>query len=397
MNEPQMIGLELIDPNPWQTRQSEDPAHVDEIAHSIKSMGMMQTPTARKVGDRYQLVFGHTRLAAYKLLETLGQDGYSYFPLVIHDLDDEQMAVAAFEENEKRRDLNPVEKAKAVQKMLADFSWTQEQLAEKLHIDRSGISNMLRMLRLPADLLNSVATGTVPVRSAMALLPVYELSGADQVRLNDQFGDTVTEFMSVATNGEINSDSIRKIVDGWMTFLHPEPEQLLLVDEPVVIENDTITAPEESTYVPTPGQFMPPPPSGLHATPTHIDEWLNQPSSEGEDEPETTFRTAAEIYAEETRQGPDASTSTDKEREVQAPQSVPAADHSLEKPAPTTPIIDQPDPNEILFTITWRTNGVVVGYKKPGWPVPKLKFLNNLRPDGVPAVMKEMGIGSDAG
>jgi len=393
MNETQHIGLELIDPNPWQTRQNEDPAHVDEIAHSIKAMGMMQTPTARQVGDRYQLVFGHTRLAAYKLLETLGQDGYSYFPLVIHDLDDEQMAVAAYEENEKRRDLNPVEKAKAVQKMLADFSWTQEQLAEKLHIDRSGISNMLRMLRLPADLLNSIATGIVPVRSAMSLLPVYELSGADQVRLNDQFGDTVTEFMSVATHGEINSDSIRKVVDGWMNFLHPQPEQLLLVDEPVVIENDTITAPEEPGFVATPGQFMPPPPSGLHATQAHIDEWLNNPNNEGEDNgSESGFR-EPEIETSETGEGTDLE-SQNQVVEEQATslqtQPQPTEDHPVEKPAPAELKKDPEDPNAIYLSVAWKTNGVTVSLLKPGWPAPKFRFRNMLKVEMLPEVIREM-------
>lgn len=159
------IPLYLIDPNPWQTRRTEDPAHVEEIARSIKAMGMMQTPSARKVGERYQLAFGHTRLAAYRLLNTLGQDGYDQFPLNLHELSDEQMAIAAFEENEKRRDLNPVEKAMAVQKMLNDFGWTQELIAEKLHIDRSGVSNMIDhkgFSILTVDRPQTAFRGTIP-------------------------------------------------------------------------------------------------------------------------------------------------------------------------------------------------------------------------------------------
>lgn len=398
MNETQLIELELIDPNPWQTRQNEDPAHVDEIAHSIKAMGMMQTPTARKVGERFQLVFGHTRLAAYKLLETLGQDGYSHFPLVIHDLDDEQMAVAAFEENEKRRDLNPVDRAKAVKKMLEDFEWTQELVAEKLHIDRSGVSNMLRMLRLPQDVLETVAAGELPVRSAMALIPIFEVTTSESVRLEDRFGESLTDFLNGAKKGEVNSDVIRARVELYMNFLHPEPEQLPFAKEsenegPVIIDNETITANEEGYDPSMGGQIITSQPSMPQATQAHIDEWLNHSDEEGNNGSELALQPAAEISTEKTDQGPDEPTLLGAEQEVQASQPVPAANTQMEKPAPAAAQVDQPDPNEILFTIAWRTNTVVVGYKKPSWPVPKLKFMSHLRPDDVPAVMKEMGIG----
>lgn len=390
MNETQLIGLELIDPNPWQTRLNEDPAHVDEIAHSIKAMGMMQTPTARKIGDRYQLVFGHTRLAAYKLLETLGQDGYSYFPLVIHDLDDEQMAIAAFEENEKRRDLNPVEKAKAVRKMLDDFGWTQKLVAEKLHIDRSGVSNMLRMLRLPKDVLESVAAGDLPVRSAMALIPIFETTTSEQVKLEDRFGDSLNDFLTGAKKGEVNSDVIRARIELYMNFLRPQSEQLSLVDQPVVIENDTITANEEPVEAPMPGQFMPEPPSKPTATQTHIDEWLSHSSEESEHEPETTFQPPTEIHAQETDQGPEHAASTYSQSEVQATQPEPAKNNPDEKPKIEELKKDPEEPNAIYLSVAWKTKGVTVSLLKPGWKVPKFRFSENLKIELLPSVIREM-------
>lgn len=395
MNETQLIGLELIDPNPWQTRQNEDPAHVDEIAHSIKAMGMMQTPTARKVGDRFQLVFGHTRLAAYKLLETLGQDGYSHFPLVIHDLDDEQMAVAVFEENEKRRDLNPVDRARAVKKMLEDFEWTQEMVAEKLHIDRSGVSNMLRMLRLPQDVLTAVAAGELPVRSAMALIPIFEITTSEQVKLEERFGESLTDFMNGAKKGEVNSDVIRARVDFYMNFLRPEPEQLPFIDGsendvPMIVENDRITANDEAYEPPAAGQFVEPRPSIPTATQAHIDEWMNHPNEEGEDEPEPSLQHAAEFPAEETDPGSDETSLLGTEQEVQAPQPVPAANHPVEKPALEEMKKDPEDPNAIYLSVSWKTKGVTVSLLKPGWPSPKFRFLNMLKLELLPGVIREM-------
>jgi ParB/RepB/Spo0J family partition protein len=387
--EKQHIPLFMIDANPWQTSEI-DQAHAEGLAHDIKENGMMQTPTARPVDGRFQLAFGHHRMAAYKLLSSLGDEQYDNFPLYIHNLSDEQMAIAAFNENEKRRTFNPVDRARAVQKMLESFPWTQEKVAEKLRIDRSGISNMLRMLRLPTFLLNQIAAGEVAVRSAMALLTIYELSGEDQARLNEKFGDTVQDFLASASCGELTSDSIRQVVDQWMKFLHPEPEQLQLVDEPVVIENDTITANEEPADAPMPGQFMPPPPSGIRATQSHIDEWINHPNGEGEDESEPTFEAAAEVPSEEADQRPDNATLSNSEPEVQETQPQSTENHPVQKPVIEELKKDPEDPNAIYLSVAWKTKGVTVSLLKPGWPTPKFRFLNMLKVEMLPGVIREM-------
>jgi ParB/RepB/Spo0J family partition protein len=386
--EKQFIPNWMIDANPWQTSQI-DLVHAEELAHDIKEHGMMQAPTARQVDGRYQLAFGHHRLAAYRLLSSLGNEYYDNFPLFIHDLNDEQMAIAAFSENEKRRTFNPVDRAKAVQKMLESFPWTQEQVAEKLHIVRSGVSNMLRLLRLPQDVLETVAAGTLPVRSAMALIPLFEITTSEQVRLEDRFGESYFDFLIGAKKGEVNSDVIRARVEFYMNFLRPQPEQLQLADGPVVIENDTITADEGPAEDSISQQYTPPPPSIPTATQTHIDDWLNHSGGE-ENEPVPTLQPAAEFFAEEAHEGSEHAASVDAQQEIQATQSVPAADHSVEKPVPAELKKDPEDLNAIYLSVAWKTNGVTVSLLKPGWPAPKFRFRNMLKVEMLPDVIREM-------
>src|SRR5690348_3249528 len=107
-----LVPLDLIDPNPYQPRQTEDTEAVAEIADSIARNGLMQIPSARQVNGRYQLAFGHTRLAAFKMLQE------ECMPLVIRELDDLQMFELGVSENIKRRDLNPIEQAEAMRRYM---------------------------------------------------------------------------------------------------------------------------------------------------------------------------------------------------------------------------------------------------------------------------------------
>ena len=406
--ESQLIPLELIDPNPWQTRQKEDTAHVEEIAHSIKAMGMMQIPTARRVGERFELAFGHTRKAAFDMLNALGiSDEYKYMPLVIKNITDELMAIAAFEENEKRRDLTPVERARAVQRMLTSFNWTQEVVAEKIHVGRSGVSNMLRMLRLPDEVLDSIEQGILPVRSAMALLPIFELSADEKYKLGERFGESYYDFLTVARTGEITSDAIRARVDFYMNFLRPE--QLKLVDvetteiRPEATVTDFTAAPIDQDLSPI--QIDP----VITATQTSISDWEGQQEGtdqDGQDYPQATESSNQVVQEADAGSGqgdlpvPDqAPAGTPSGMDIQpAPENEPGSSAHVEVQKPAAPAApaakpEEPaDPNEILFTITYKTGAVIVGVRKPGMVIPTLRYLAELSPDDVPALMREMGV-----
>jgi ParB/RepB/Spo0J family partition protein len=219
------FDLELIDPNHWQTREKEDTAHIEELAKSILSDGLQEVPAGRtnEDGSRVQLAFGHSRLAAYKLLAALGHEEYKQFPVNIRQYTDEQMAVIAFTENEKRSNLNPIERARAMQKMADNFHWTHAQIGEKLQLERASVSNAIRMLKLPAELQNLVSTEVIPVRSAMALLPFYELNEIQQDAVYE-IDPEAQDFLALARQGQVNSDTIRSKVTGWLDTLFPVAE-----------------------------------------------------------------------------------------------------------------------------------------------------------------------------
>lgn len=176
------------------------------------------------------------------------------FPVNLVDFTDEQMAIAAFSENEKRKDLDPVERAQAVQRMIDGFSWDQTQIAEKLHIDRSTVSNMLRMLRMPAEVLDGIKAGIISQRLAMALLPWYELTEVElAIVLSKDPG--AQDFIAVARTGQMtNSDLVRKHVDELIALSKPDaPQQAGWINESVqepvqeVVSEDVQEIPQEST------------------------------------------------------------------------------------------------------------------------------------------------------
>ena len=389
----------MIDANPWQTSHI-DQSHVEALAHDIKEHGMMQTPTARLIEGRYQMAFGHHRLAAYRLLSSLGDEYYDNFPLYIHDLNDEQMAIAAFGENEKRRTLNPVDRARAVKKMLDDFGWTQELVSEKLHIDRSGVSNMLRMLRLPQDVLETVAAGDLPVRSAMALIPIFEVTTSESVKLEERFGDSLADFLNGAKKGEVNSDVIRARVDFYMNFLHPEQLKLPEIDTatpaepPAVLEvypDPLINAAIEGAA----SEFSEPP-TIQAAQQAELSDWggvTPDQQEEGMNGSSEEIPAMEGVQTQSINQGSGPDASNNEEPKIQAVEPQPVANHAPAVPTAAAAKVDAPDPNEILFNIAWKTHGVVVGYKTPGMVMPKIIYRENLRIDDVPAVMRELGMG----
>ncbi len=394
--EKQYIPLFLIDANPWQTSHI-DQTHVEALAHDIKEHGMMQSPTARVIDGRYQLAFGHHRLAGYRLLSSLGNEYYDNFPLYIHDLNDEQMAIAAFGENEKRRTLNPVDRARAVKKMLDDFGWTQELVAEKLHIDRSGVSNMLRMLRLPQDVLETVAAGELPVRSAMALIPIFEVTTSESVKLEDRFGESLADFLNGAKKGEVNSDVIRARVELYMNFLHPEQLKLPEIEDAAPAEPPAIQEewpdPTFNPITETPENEFSEQTNIPSAHQAELSDWDGIQHEEAMNGSSEEIPAMATVQTESIDQGSGPDASHNEEREIQTAEPQPVENHAPAAPPAASTKVDAPDPNEILFNIAWKTHGVIVSYKKPGMVMPKIIYRENLRIDDVPAVMRELGMG----
>src|SRR5581483_2589626 len=137
------LPIDQIAVNPNQPRKVFRPEALDELAASIKSSGVIQPVVVRRVGQGYQLIAGERRWRAAR------QAGLERIPAVVREATDAESLELALVENLLREDLNPMEEAEAYQSLLAQFQWTQEELAQRIGRDRSSIANSLRLLRLP--------------------------------------------------------------------------------------------------------------------------------------------------------------------------------------------------------------------------------------------------------
>ena len=159
------IPLAAISPNPFQPRRSFKPEELAELENSMRVAGLLQPITVRPVGnDRFELVTGERRLRAATRL------GWSTIPAVLRPLDDRDMLVLALVENLQRADLNPMDEALGFQRLVEQFGYTQQQVADAVGKDRSTIANLLRILALPDGIRRMVREEQLSLGHARALL-----------------------------------------------------------------------------------------------------------------------------------------------------------------------------------------------------------------------------------
>src|SRR5436853_6927320 len=188
------VPIEKIEVNPNQPRKVFDFTALDELAASIRASGVIQPIIVRRYGDGYQLIAGERRWRAAR------QAGLERIHAIVRDATDAQSIEIALVENLLREDLNPIETAQAYQKLLAEFGWTQEELALRIGKDRTSIANCLRLLRLPEEIQADLRSGRLTMGHARALLALPAVS--EQLKLRDEI---LTHDWSVRTT----EDSIR--------------------------------------------------------------------------------------------------------------------------------------------------------------------------------------------
>jgi ParB family chromosome partitioning protein len=160
------LSVYELDSNPFQPRRDFDEAEINSLADSIREHGLLQPVLVRRVDQRYQLVAGERRLrAAVKA-------GWSQVPAQVIEADDRQAAELAIVENLQRKDLNALEKAASFQQYLQRYGSTQDELAARLQIDRSTVSNLIRLLELPEEVQQALHRGLISQGHARALLPL---------------------------------------------------------------------------------------------------------------------------------------------------------------------------------------------------------------------------------
>ena len=172
---PREIPLELIDPNPYQTRSAMQEEQLAELAASITANGVVQPILVRpQANGRFQLIAGERRWRASQLAEK------KTIPAILRQVSDEQAMEITIVENLQRADLNPMEQARAFERLGREFHMTQDQISLRTGKDRTTIGNFLRLLKLPMDVQSRVESGELSFGHAKALLGLQHHPGIAQ-------------------------------------------------------------------------------------------------------------------------------------------------------------------------------------------------------------------------
>jgi len=162
---PKEIPVDQIDRNPFQTRSTVDENALRELSASIAATGVVQPILVRPLaGNRFQLIAGERRWLASKMA------GKPTVPAILRQVSDEQAMEMTIVENLQRTDLNPMEQARAYDRLAHQFKMTQEQMAQRTGKDRASVANFLRLLRLPVEVQQKVETGNLSFGHARCLL-----------------------------------------------------------------------------------------------------------------------------------------------------------------------------------------------------------------------------------
>lgn len=181
------VPLSLVSPNPFQPRRVFDEAELEELANSVKTKGVLQPILVRKLGDGgFELIAGERRWRAAKIA------GLKKIPAIVRPATDAEAMEMALIENLQRKDLNPMEAARAYQRLMKEFGLTQEAVSRALGKERSSIANTVRLLALQTDVQTWVENDQLSWGHAKVLLAITDPE--QQVRLGRR---AVTERLSV--------------------------------------------------------------------------------------------------------------------------------------------------------------------------------------------------------
>ena len=179
---PSALPVSQLQPGKYQPRTRMDEGALNELADSIRSQGIMQPVLVRPLESfdgvqRYEIIAGERRFRAAKLA------GLDQIPVLVRAVDDQSAAAMALIENIQREDLNPLEEAQGIHRLIADFDFTHEQAAHAVGRSRSAVSNLLRLMNLAGPVQTMLMAGDIDMGHARALLA---LDAASQISLASQ-------------------------------------------------------------------------------------------------------------------------------------------------------------------------------------------------------------------
>lgn len=195
----QELLIKNIAANPYQPRCNFDEEKLQELAASIKEFGVVQPVVVRKKGRSYELVAGERRLRA------AGLAGLTEVPAIVKDYDDAKMMEIALIENIQRHDLNPIEEAQGLRRLMQEFKLTQEQTAEKVGRSRSAVTNILRLLNLPEQVQKQIINGVLTMGQAKQLLGLPK---------PEQMCEVAEAIIANGWSSRMTEEVVRKLKEG---------------------------------------------------------------------------------------------------------------------------------------------------------------------------------------
>lgn len=195
----QELLIKNIAANPYQPRCNFDEEKLQELAASIKEFGVVQPVVVRKKGRSYELVAGERRLRA------AGLAGLTKVPAIVKDYDDAKMMEIALIENIQRHDLNPIEEAQGLRRLMQEFKLTQEQTAEKVGRSRSAVTNILRLLNLPEQVQAHIINGVLTMGQAKQLLGLPK---------QEQMCEVAETIIANGWSSRMTEEVVRKLKEG---------------------------------------------------------------------------------------------------------------------------------------------------------------------------------------
>ena len=207
VDEVRMLPIRLIDPNRDQPRRAFDEEALKELAASIRAVGVIQPIIVQPNGERFTIIAGERRYRASRLAEQ------EEIPAIVRDWDDQRRLEAALIENLQRDDLNPVEEAAGVRRLMDEAGLTQEMAAQRLGKSRPAVANLLRLLTLPESVLNLLRSGQLSAGHARALVTVEPKRQVQLANLAAQQGWSVRQLERICAQPvkeEVSKPRVRR-------------------------------------------------------------------------------------------------------------------------------------------------------------------------------------------
>ncbi len=187
------IAVGLIQPGRYQPRQVMDPERLEELAASIRAQGVIEPVVVRAVaGGRFELIAGERRWRATQLA------GLAEIPALVREVDDRAVVAIALIENIQREELTPLEEAQALKRLIDEFDLTHQQVAEAVGRSRAAVSNLLRLMELPAEIKTLLEQRRLDMGHARALLTLPEALAVGLARQAAEHGWSVRELEEAA-------------------------------------------------------------------------------------------------------------------------------------------------------------------------------------------------------